>query len=209
MFNRQWIFLFLVLSTFAFSDVDKKKSVTALFGIPHPVAAAYDYRIAPKLSAGITAGMFGFMYTHSTGHYDLGMSNIEARVRFHPFIGTFFVGVAGGYQAANGETDREMTVSGTPITVTGKAEAKNMYVIPHFGWLVITKSGFTFGFEAGLYLPFSPSSSVMLSSTNPLISQASGLPEYQQMQSDVEKIATDLATLKLPYLTLLRVGWSF
>lgn len=204
------LLLFFAAGASADSSSRKKMSMTALAGFPHPVNLGLDYRFANKWSAGLTGGYLGLSLNYSSsGKFNINTKNVEARLRFHPFSQAFFIGVAGGYQAVSGDTARTIAVSSVSVDATASASIKNYYVIPHIGWFNVTASGFTFGLEVGAYLPISAQSSVTITSPNPLVDSATTTPEYQKLQSDAQKFGDQVGSMTLPFLTALRLGWTF
>ena len=203
---------FAIISSLSFGarPGGRKLVVTGLAGIPHPVNFGIDYKLTPKFSLGVTGGLISLNLKWSTGdQFKIGTQNIEGRMRFHPFGGVFFFGLAGGTQTVTGETSRSITASGITVDVTASGNISNTYLIPHLGWLYVAGSGFTLGFELGAYLPFNPNTTTSLSSTNPLFSLVTSTAEFQSLQSDIGKFGNDLGSKQLPFLTLLRIGWAF
>lgn len=212
--NRPRNFCFLLVLVFFSCQVqagkDKKLSVTALAGFPHPVNLGFDYRFADKWSGGVTGGYLalGLNYS-STGKFNIDTRNVEARFRFHPFSQSFFIGIAGGYQEVSGDTDRNITISSLSVAAKATAQIKNYYVIPHLGWFRVSQNGFTWGLEVGAYIPLNTKSTVNVTSSDPLVAQASGTPEYRQLQGDAQRFADQVGGWTLPFLTAVRLGWTF
>jgi len=179
-------------------------------GIPHALNLAYDGRLTPEYSAGLSLG--GLNVPLQNG-ITLGISNAELRGRWHPWGGSLFVGAMLGGQTIYGKGSRSITV--TPVyspMINAEAKVTGAYLTPHFGWLWIFGSGFTLGFELGLQLPLSSKTTITTSSKDPLaaefmtVIQAS--PEYQKLESDIEEGANKIGKLKIPY-SAFRIGWMF
>lgn len=145
----------------------------------------------------------------SYGKFDISTQNYEGRLRYHPFSSGFFIGLSGGYHTVTGQTTRSISISSVTISATANAEIKGMYVVPHMGWFHVAQNGFTIGFELGGYIPLSSQTAVSISSSNPLVNAATATTDYQKLQADAEKVGNQIGGLSLPFLTLLRLGWSF
>lgn len=188
----------------------KKMSVTGLLGVPHPVNVGLDYRLGSKVSVGLTGGLLNVNVKWSTGDsIKFGTQNFEGRFRFHPFAGTFYFGLAGGVQTITADAVRSVSASGISVAILGSAHVTSTYMVPHFGWMRVAASGFTIGFEAGVYVPFNAKTSVSLTSENPLIALVTSTSEYNNLQADITKVGNDIGNKVLPFVTVLRIGWSF
>lgn len=208
---RLTIFIFTVVffSQTTLASDGKKKSLTLLGGFPHPVNASFDVR-GTKWGFGITGGYSRFAVDYkNTGSYTTQFKNIEMRLRYHPWGGIFFFGVAAGYQELNGVSNRALSVSGITIDSTGNSQLKSFYAIPHVGWFIVAKGGFTIGLEAGAMLPFGAKSSTSITSGNPLLAVATNSDDYKALQSNNQKFSDNFGKSLVPFVTALRLGWSF
>lgn len=204
-------FLFSLASSQVLAAAKRKTfSSTLLLGFPHPTNLGLDYQFANKWSLGITGGYLGVQFNYpGLGMFRAETVNLEGRFRFFPFSRGFFVGVAGGYQRVSGETSRSLNYADYSISAAAIGRVKSYYVIPHLGWFSVGESGFTFGMEVGAYIPLSAETQVDITSSNPLISSLASTPEYRSLQNDAQSFGNQLGRFPLPFLTALRLGWSF
>ena len=123
--------------------------------------------------------------------------NIEAVSRYHFNGKSFFGGINAGYQDFRVESAQN-TIPGAGYKITDGV--KVFYITPHIGWFRVYASGFTIGSELGVR--------VLVSTKR--YTEHSGPGNYTP---DVRKAVDDgmkfLAKKPLPFVTLLRMGYSF
>jgi len=207
---------FLALMPNSRAQALERLAITIGPDIPHILTGEVALIYTPRWTIAVRGG--GFAYTFQSDSYAIPASVAagDLRLRYFPFNGSFFVGLAGGLQNLAGSTTQtyNVTVQGQNLAIPASASASVLtpYVTPHLGWFVVTRSGFTFGFEAGVQFAFNSTSNLNLSISDPTQSQylsyLQALPQYQQVQSDVQGDIDKYANHWLPY-TSIRLGWTF
>jgi hypothetical protein len=171
----------------------------AALGFPHVLTAGLDL-VTPGRTWGfaLIAGAFTASGPEST---NVGMTNTELQLRYHPWSSAFFVGLgAGNHQV---KVDKVETILGS--SVKAEATVKASYLKPQFGWIWQYDSGLSIGMEFG-YL--SPSGSTTdFTSNAPAPAQAT--QEYADLEKDVKDNGDKFGKMGLPFVSLLRLGWMF
>lgn len=206
------LFLLTLFTSLAWAKENKASSVTLSANIPHVLNLNYDLRLSPFFSIGVAGGYFGITYQSSeAGPLKFSTQNYEGHFRFHVFKGAFFLGMLLGSQTFSGETTRTFTISeiATSVDVTGSAKIQSYYVTPHLGWMWKWDSGFTFGFDLGYQIALSSSTTVSVPLADSIAAAASATTAYQDLLHDIEDVGNQLGKTGLPFITLLRFGWSF
>lgn len=186
--------------------------------VPHPIFGELEHRFTPKWSMGIGAGGLAVDSLQIDEiPLKLSMAAVDARVRWHPWGGAFFLGAALGVQKVNGQASDNISVSAAGqtyvVNTSVTADIVSAYLTPHLGWLWIWKSGFTVGFDFGVQLPINPNTQISIATNNNIANIGLDLIEhtqqYQDLQSKVQNDGDKLGKLPLPYMTVLRLGWMF
>jgi hypothetical protein len=182
---------------------------SVLLGVPHPIDLAGDLRLSPGWSTGIALGSL----RPTIRTYTVGISNADLRGRWHPWDGSFFLGLILGAQGLSGESRSSIAVSGQQVPVKISLKVPSGYITPHLGWLWTFKTGFVMGFELGWQAPLGSSAHLDVEIEDPTLngylSQVKATPQYQKLQSDLEDGLKRLGQVGFPYVTLLRLGWNF
>ncbi|MBI4402790.1 MAG: hypothetical protein HY537_01435 [Deltaproteobacteria bacterium] len=207
----------VLLCAFSFAKSPEKDplllSPTFLLGIPHPLNVALDAKIEQKFSVGLGGGLLSYAYKAPDGYtINLGTYNYEMRVRFHPFSGAFFLGAAIGKQRFSCNATQEITVEQFTVPTTVDLAISALTITPHLGWFWIKKSGFTIGFELGWLFPISPKTEWDVSTTaeyNAILEQVEATEEYKRIERKLQDIGNRIGSLSIPFVTLLRLGWTF
>ena len=173
--------------------------VTAAAGFPHFISLQAARKVTDKLTLGFAGGMSPVPESTKACGARVGMSgyNFEATSRYH-FTGTsFFGGLNLGYQRFSVHSVQN-TIPGGSYDITDGVNV--IYATPHIGWLKVYASGFSIGSELGLRIPLSSSR----------FTDRSGPGNYTpDVSSAVDRGMDALAKKPLPFLTLLRAGYSF
>jgi hypothetical protein len=192
------VFLFPVL-TRAAETREFKNSLTAATGFPHFFTGQYSRQVGKKTAVGLAIGQSFVPETTKACGAKVSMSgaNIEAVSRYHFKGKSFFGGFNAGYQNFSIES-KQRSIPGSDYDI--KDGVKVFYVTPHVGWFKRAGSGFTIGAELGIRVPLSTKR----------YTERSGPGDYTP---EVRKAVDDgmelLAKKPLPFLTLLRLGYSF
>ncbi len=188
---------------------------TFAIGFPHVITYGVDVLWEHLLSGGISTGK-----TRITAFkpLDASVSSLDVRLRWHPWLGSFFLGVAYGNQtidASAAAQDLAVTLPGgvkRKVTASFEADARTTYWTPHLGWFTVYDFGLTLGFELGLQMPIKAHTSIDVELTGVSASEENLVkesPEYQKQKKDAKDALDRVATVSLPYITLLRIGWLF
>lgn len=190
--------------------------------IPHILNYGVDYWHSSKLFS--VAANFGGYKVNGVGKNsdlpdgaNIKISNQELVARYHPFAGSFYLGLGFGKHEISADANRHVTVT-TPIAGSADVfiddKVKANYLLPHVGWLWKTSFGLTFGMDLG-YL--SPSSSTVDVSTritnisNVLITEddVKATDEYKNAYNELVDNSEKIGKMGLPYWTVIRIGYMF
>jgi hypothetical protein len=149
-------------------------------------------------SFGLISGGFK---TKPTSEVSAEFSNYELRGRWHPFAGSFFLGV--GYGKQNIKLEGTKEISSVPVTLN--LDIESTYLMPHLGWFRVSDIGLTFGFDIGTILP----SGVTSKMTSNASTAAESTSDYAKMKKDTEDAGDKLGKTSLPYMALFKIGWLF
>lgn len=170
---------------------------TVAIAIPHPANVGLEGRFFHKLAG--FAFTYGFLPEMTVSDVSAKMTSWDLRARLHPFRGAFFLGAAYGNQDLTGR--RSENILGTSQSTTLKISTTTF--TPHIGWRWGDR--FVFGIDLGVQLS--------LKHKNTLTTTASGAqqsdPAYTQAINDLNKIADDIGSATLPFITLLHFGFMF
>lgn len=204
------------LSTTVWAKDKLGLSATALLGVPHPINLGFDARISETCGGGATGGKFSYTLKTNNTPVNLGSTNIEGRIRYFLWKKSFFIGSSLGWQSLTAEATKDISVTVGPTTTavptTVKVTVNSLFVTPHIGWFIVYDSGFTLGFEVGAQFPISPASSLDVSTSSQyalLLDLAKQTDTYRTLDSDINDAAKKVGKLILPFVTILRIGWTF
>lgn len=181
--------------------------------LPHPANISIEARPSPSFSASFS---LGGLPTVSVNNVSASVFSPNLHGRWHVFGGSFFLGGILGYQTLTGSTTQDILIT-SPVTATVPTlvslTIKDLYFTPHLGWAWgMGSRGFFLGLEAGVQVPFAPSSTLDIEVTDPSLAQyvaaVQSTAQYQQAENDVEDVANRIGLLKFPYFAL-RMGWMF
>lgn len=130
------------------------------------------------------------------------LTKIEFALRWHPFAGSFYVGVGVGNQT--------LVVKATEFilanTVESKAEVKSNLITPQFGWLWGMSDGGLFGgIDFSLHSPSSPKTTF----TTNADSTEQATQAYQDLERDVNEEGDKFGETSYISFTFLRIGYLF
>lgn len=181
------------------SAEDRKLGITGALGFPHILSGQVSYRITDRFALGVAYGGVPLMgsSTKSCGAVvSFQGYNVEGVARFHPFKGSFFLGGNLGYQDFRVNTVQKL---GVPYEINDGI--RSVYVTPHIGWYKVYSCGITIGSELGAQFPLS---------SKRYTDRVSGEGSYNpDAQDAVDKGLKILGKNVLPYITLIRLGYSF
>ncbi len=164
--------------------------------IPHPLNVGLECKLYNW--AGF-AFDYGFLPSITISNVSVKMNSWDVRARLFPFQGAFFLGVAYGKQDLTGT--RSENILGTAQTTTMKISTTTL--TPHIGWR--WGSRFVWGFDLGVQL--APSHKNTLTTTASAGQQSD--PAYTSAVNDLNKVADDIGSATLPFITALHFGFMF
>lgn len=189
------------------NSYDKKYSTTLGIQFPSGLALEGSYRLNKRFSFAAEIGGFidpGFVSTiikdqlvgnlsgnKSDYKVDIKSYTFEMKGRWHPAEGSFFLGLATGYQAYFASLSRMSTRE-----TTGTIKISSFHFTPHLGWHWIQKSGLTLGTEVGALIP--------------LGGRSLELGEFtSKYHKEVNDAIQPYIGYVLPYVTFIKAGYSF
>lgn len=172
----------------------------AALGVPHPVTYGVD-ALHPSgyFSGGISVGSASM----KADQVEISLDNSDLAFRWHPFAGSFYLGVMLGRQTLKAK--KTELVSGQSVSAEVKIESNTM--TPHLGWMWgLADGGFFVGIDFGMQ---NPSGVTTTLTTVPDGSFFGGNSDYQALVEDVQKKGNDIGNTALPYASILRIGYLF
>ncbi len=185
---------------------------TILVGFPHPINFAMDLRVEGTFGVGIGLGKASYTLASAQPPLTLGSSNLEARIRWFPFEGAFFLGGILGWQKLSTAASNNIRVASTDVPTHLKLTVSGPYITPHLGWIWVIGSGFTLGIEGGIQLPFSQRSNFDATTNEtftPIFDAVKTTEAYHSLEQDLNNAGEKIGEQILPFVTLLRIGWTF
>jgi hypothetical protein len=170
-----------------------------LIALPRPISLGLEGKIKDLFGFG---AYYGFLPTLTISGVKAGLSGYDARFRYFPFHGSFFLGVGYGVQTI--KASKTDSILGQ--TVTADAKVKTQFVTPHIGWRWLWKSGFFMGMDLGWQIGLSAKTTLSTNISEPLVLASS---QYLDLQSKAEEQGNKLGKTGVPFITLLQFGWLF
>jgi hypothetical protein len=190
--------------------------------VPHPIFLDLEKRWNKSFSSAIGLGGFKLTVTTNSIPVSLGIGGADARFRWHPFEGAFFIGVMVGYQKIWGSAQDSIPVSGsvpglgtvsTTANIIASVNVSGIYAAPHVGWLWVWDNGFTLGAELGWQFAFASTTDIESSGATAqdqlLVDLAKLTTQYQNLQNQVQNAGNQVGNTGFPYFCLIRVGYLF
>ena len=189
---------------------------TVSLSFPYLLSTSIDAILSKAFSFGVGYGQTGVSKDlgKSLGEVKAQVHEWDVRVRYHPFLGDFFVGLSSGVMNVKFEAQKKTSATANDQTISGlvdsKSEIKARFINPHMGWLSCEDSGFTIGFEFGLHIPLKASSSFSAEARDPnLDSELKQSPEFKEQKDDLDSLVKKFEKTPIPYINFLRIGWLF
>lgn len=171
---------------------DLRAGVLLQGGAPQPLGVQAFARIADAFGVGVGYAALprslgdALLSIANVNNAHLSSTSADLDLRWFPFHGSFFLGASGGRQ--------EVWASGSSSGQTENIDVVTWFATPRLGWLFLFDPGFTLGFDAGVQLPVSSSSTVT--------------PPGGIGGSAARSAADLIANTPLPSVHL-RLGWLF
>lgn len=171
----------------------------AALGVPHPLRAGLVY-VHPSQVFSVEAN-FG-AYGIDVSGVKAKMNNMELGLRWHPFMGSFYVGALLGNRSM--ELEKTEDISGQSIAM--KAEIKSSYIAPNLGWMWGADDG---GFFASMDLGILSPSGVSSTFSSNADAAVQTTDDYKKLDKDVRDAGKTIGETALPLWTLVKIGWLF
>lgn len=188
----------LVLTLIVFSTFGSLASAASGSSFGFNLGGGFPYTSQFGLNYVVTSGFsmeLGYnSVTISSGTASGSLTKPELVLKWHPFSGSFFLGLGLGQES--------LSVSATDVltSLTAKATVSALTVTPSLGWMWgMGDKGLFVGVDMGFQSPSGASTTV----------EAPGLTSADQAYQDAEKAANDFGTIALPVFTMLRLGYLF
>jgi hypothetical protein len=151
---------------------------------------------------GLSAG-YGFLPQISIiSSVKTKLTGYDVRLKFYPFQGSFFLGLAYGSQTLTGNMTQ--TISG--VVTTGTVVQDNQFIGPHLGWNWIWDCGFFMGMDLGVQLSMNRKTTFTDNSNNPTVQNSA---EYLALKKDILDAAELVGKTPFPILSLVKIGYFF
>jgi hypothetical protein len=178
------------------SSQSKGVRVGALGGVGFPRPLAVEAIVGFERMLAIGAE-YSFLPPSTIGGVDLNFHAVSGDARIFPFGGPFFIGFRGGLQSLGGSMTATIASFGT---LTETMTVDTWFINPRIGALFMWNSWLAVGFEAGVQIPLSTSTSSTLPSNLP------SDPRITTARGTLNGITDTLGSSVIPTLDLLRIG---
>lgn len=189
---------------------------TISLSIPYLLTTSIDAWLVKAFSLGIGYGQTEVSrnFGKSIDQMKVQVQEWDFRVRYHPFLGDFFVGIASGVMNLKFEAQKKASTTANGQTINGvvasTSEIRSKFINPHIGWITREDSGFTIGFELGLNIPIKSSSSFKSEALDSALdSELKEDDEFKEQKKDLEDLVGKVEKTVIPYINFLRIGWLF
>lgn len=159
-------------------------------GLPYLSQAGLVYMMSgSKFSAELNYNAFAI----KAGLAEISLTKPELRLNWHPFAGSFFVGLGVGQQTLAITAAEPTTGETAKVSVAGTA------LTPTIGWMWgVANGGFFAGLDFGQQMP-----------SGATVKVESALPETNQAYIDVKEQGQKFGETGFAVFTLLRLGYVF
>jgi len=185
-----YVLRMLVFVTLSFSAHYANAGLGINLGIGLPFVQQYglDYKMSDKFSAEVLVNGLDL----SLGEAGVEMSKTEIGLKYHPFGGAFFLGLAYG----NFNTTATATQSGNQV----EAKVEGSALTTKLGWMWgVANDGFYFGMDIGYQSPMGTSTDI----------DAGGVPTSSEEYQDAKEAAEKYGESGTVNLTFFRIGYLF
>lgn len=175
-----------------------------------PPSVGIEVMYKNTFSAGFHVGPF----TYKSDDVDLKFNSWDLVGRWHPWMGSFFVGL--GYVSQDLDLEAKSSIdagAGQKVPTKLKVGVTTNYLMPHIGWMSVWDSGFTLGFEIGYKMHSSHSTDKLkVSFDGATTAQEAAVvasEDYKKLKKDVDDAAETFGEMGMPYINLLKIGYLF
>lgn len=186
---------------------------TVQIGFPQILGYGVEALFARTVSAGFSVNSYTIDQIDKA---EVEIKGWDAHLRWHPWMGSFFVGGSYGRMEVDGDYQDKFIARtlGFEREVEARINAtiKTNYFTPRLGWFAVWESGLTFGFDIGAQIPLGPKTSV--NTTFPDSSEIEQVvikqtEEYKDLEDQADEAIKLFGKRTIPVVTLLSVGWLF
>lgn len=191
---------------------------TVSLNFPHPIFVEAAFRPLPVVSFGLGAGGISLKDLNvGSNPISVSMLAFDLKGRWHPFQGSFFLGLGLGYQKMSGQMSETIQVQSgnqtSSVLTTVNLSVNSPYLTPQLGWFWVWSGGFTIGFDIGLQVPFAPQTTLDLTTDNNTANVGVALiqstAQYRELEANIQDAGNTIGRQLLPMITVLRLGWMF
>ncbi len=186
---------------------------TVQVGFPNPLTYGLEALFARTVSVGFSGGNYT---VDEIDKAELKIKGWDLHARWHPWMGSFFVGASYGRMELDGQYEDTYTarISGFERQVTARVNAsiETNYFAPRLGWFAVWDSGLCVGFDIGVQIPLGPDTKVVATvpgATAAEEAQIKATSEYKDLEDQADDTVKVLGKRTIPVATLFRVGWLF
>jgi hypothetical protein len=186
---------------------------TVQVGFPNPLTYGLEALFARTVSLGFSGGHYTI---DEIDKAELKIKGWDLHARWHPWMGSFFIGASYGRMELDGVYEDTYTarISGFERKVKARVNAsiKTNYIAPRLGWFAVWDSGLCVGFDIGAQIPLGPDTKVVATApgaTPAEEAQIKATSDYKDLQDQADETVKVLGKRTLPIATLFRVGWLF
>jgi hypothetical protein len=154
-------------------------------GFPRPLAIEVMAVCSGLAAVGVE---YGALPAITVDGVSAGLWSVAADLRVFPFRGAFYLGLRAGRQHARATTSIAVGSFGDANEIL---DLDSWYLNPRAGFLWTTREGLSFGVEAGVQFPLSPS-----------VSSSLPLSLYPSAQHTIDALGSSV----IPTVDLLRIG---
>lgn len=158
-------------------------------GAPFISQAGINFGLSDKFGLDVDYGLLDL----SVGSANVKLSMPSLLLRWHPFSGSFFLGVGVGQETLSAKATDVYTGESAEIKVTAMA------TVGKLGWMWgASDGGLWFGIDASFVSPSSPKSEITTS-----------LPETDQAYIDAKEQADKFGSTAFTNITFARIGYLY
>jgi hypothetical protein len=132
-------------------------------GLPSLLSFGGAIKLTRYFGAGLNVGIVPDMSFSYYGDATVSYQEYSLYGHIHPLEGGFFVGTSVGYARVRGTYETQVDLALLPGGLSGvidyrsSASVQALVLTPELGYIFTFRSGFTFGFDAGVQIPVAPS----------------------------------------------------
>lgn len=192
--TRKWLVVFtLLMGSSAFGAGGTMFGLYGGSGIPYLTQFGLNYVSSSHM---FSVDLSYNSLSLTSGLASVSMTKPEVLLKYHPWGGSFFVGVGLGQTTFSGEAT-DLTTS-----LKVKAEVKATSITPTIGWMWgMGDGGLYYGLDVGYQTLSSPKTTFTY--------DTSSITTTDTAYTDVSKQVTDVGEASLPLFSFIKLGYLF